>query len=77
MKHPVLPQYRTDIDGLRALAVVPVVMFHLKLPVLRGGFVGVDIFFVVSGYLIGSLGRGSADGSVFVARLIKDHGLLP
>lgn len=44
--------YRPDIDGLRALAVLPVVWFHVDLPFLTGGFVGVDIFFVISGYLI-------------------------
>jgi len=45
-------KYRADIDGLRAVAVLPVVAFHLGVPHLTGGFVGVDIFFVISGYLI-------------------------
>ena len=45
-------QYRPDIDGLRAVAVLSVVFFHAKLFALKGGFVGVDIFFVISGYLI-------------------------
>ena len=45
-------KYRPDIDGLRALAILPVVWFHSDLPGLGGGFTGVDTFFVISGYLI-------------------------
>ena len=45
-------KYRAEIDGLRALAVVPVILFHAGFELFGGGFVGVDVFFVISGYLI-------------------------
>lgn len=48
-------KYRAEIDGLRTLAIVPVVFFHAGIKIFSGGFVGVDIFFVISGYLITSL----------------------
>ena len=45
-------RFRAEIAGLRAIAVISVVLFHLKVGGFDGGFVGVDIFFVISGYLI-------------------------
>ena len=48
-------KYQAEIDGLRALAVLPVVLFHAGFEPLSGGYVGVDVFFVISGYLITSL----------------------
>lgn len=48
-------RFRPDIEGLRAIAVVAVVLFHAELPWVSGGFVGVDVFFVISGFLITGL----------------------
>lgn len=48
-------KYRPEVDGLRAVAVLPVILYHAGVARMRGGFVGVDVFFVISGYLITSL----------------------
>ncbi len=68
--------YRPDIDGLRALAILPVVLFHAFPALMPGGFVGVDIFFVISGYLIStiifkSLRKGGFSFSEFYIRRAK------
>lgn len=75
-EHNVHPVYRPDIDGLRAVAILSVVVFHAFPTHLRGGFVGVDIFFVISGFLISniifrSLQRGDFSFTEFYAHRIK------
>ena len=57
--------YRKEIDGLRALAVIPVILFHAGFEFFGGGFVGVDIFFVISGYLITSIILAELDNGTF------------
>jgi peptidoglycan/LPS O-acetylase OafA/YrhL len=57
MRSPIATSHRPDIDGLRAIAILSVLVFHLDESLLRGGFLGVDVFFVISGYLITSIIR--------------------
>jgi peptidoglycan/LPS O-acetylase OafA/YrhL len=69
-------EYRPDVDGLRAIAVLAVIVFHAAPTLLPGGFVGVDIFFVISGFLISgiilrALARGSFSLLEFYARRVK------
>ena len=57
--------YRRDIDGLRAVAIVPVLLFHAGVPGFGGGYVGVDVFFVISGFLITQIIAREIDGGRF------------
>ena len=59
------PGHRRDIDGLRAVAILPVILFHLGFRYTPGGFLGVDIFFVISGYLITSHVVGELEANRF------------
>lgn len=75
-RHLSQPGYRPDIDGLRGVAVLAVVAFHAFPDLVQGGFVGVDVFFVISGYLIStiifdSLEKGTFSFAEFYARRIK------
>jgi peptidoglycan/LPS O-acetylase OafA/YrhL len=68
--------YRADIDGLRAIAVLAVVLYHAKVGPFTGGYVGVDVFFVISGYLISSMlvkemSEGSFSFAGFYERRIR------
>jgi peptidoglycan/LPS O-acetylase OafA/YrhL len=70
------PKYRPDIDGLRAVAVISVVVFHAFPSWLRGGFIGVDVFFVISGFLISTivfenLRKGTFSFGEFYSRRVR------
>lgn len=69
-------KYRPEIDGLRALAVIPVILFHLGFDWMAGGFIGVDVFFVISGFLITSIilkesEQGTFSYKQFVLRRVR------
>ncbi len=61
-------KYRPEIDGLRAIAVIPVILFHMGLNWLPGGYIGVDVFFVISGFLITSIIKKELEEGVFSFR---------
>ncbi len=68
--------YRPDIDGLRAIAILAVVLYHAGVPGVTGGFVGVDMFFVITGYLIAQyvwheVQRGTFSAAGFMERRIR------
>lgn len=58
-------KYRAEIDGLRAIAVIPVILFHAGFEHFNGGFVGVDVFFVISGYLITTIILSEMENNTF------------
>ena len=61
-------KYRAEIDGLRAVAIIPVVLFHAGFSLFSGGYVGVDVFFVISGYLITSIIVTGLESNTFTIR---------
>lgn len=73
---PAHREFRTDIHGLRGIAVLMVVLYHAGVPTMPGGFAGVDVFFVISGYLITrhlleQLDRGRFRFGSFYARRVR------
>ena len=65
-------KYRPDLDGIRALAVLAVIIFHIDAAWLPGGFLGVDMFFVLSGYLITTIiSREMQNGSFSFFRILQ------
>lgn len=68
-------KYRSEIDGLRAIAVLPVILYHAGFNLFKGGFVGVDVFFVISGFLITTIIIEELEKK-YLASLIFTRGVL-
>jgi peptidoglycan/LPS O-acetylase OafA/YrhL len=66
-------RYRPDIDGLRAVAIIPVLLFHVGIKGFSGGFVGVDVFFVISGFLITTIIRSALEQDRFSVLLFYER----
>lgn len=65
-------KFRSDINGLRAIAVIAVVLYHFSVPRFEGGFLGVDVFFVISGFLMtGIIFRGIEKGGFSILTFYK------
>lgn len=76
MSVPLSPSYQPHIDGLRAVAILPVVAYHADIALVSGGFTGVDIFFVISGYLLTRILVGQLnDGTFSLAQFYKRRAL--
>ncbi|TRW24654.1 acyltransferase [Flavobacterium zepuense] len=65
MSNVTKPSFRYDINGLRAIAIIGVLLFHYKVPAFTGGFAGVDVFFVISGYLMSRVVMSQIDKGTF------------
>jgi len=61
-------KYRREIDGLRALAIIPVVLYHAGFAAISGGFIGVDVFFVISGFLITGIIYSDLENNDFILK---------
>ncbi|GAB6901529.1 acyltransferase family protein [Kineosporia succinea] len=75
--HPAKPEFRPDIEGLRAVAIILVVLYHCGVSAFSGGYVGVDVFFVISGFLItGHLAREvETTGRLHIGRFYARRGM--
>ena len=69
------PGYRADIDGLRTVAIALVILYHLGIPLITGGYVGVDVFFVISGFLMTSIVVRGHEKGTFSFQHFYEHRL--